>query len=115
MAGSFDMTVFFGRLAKDPERISSPVGGRSASYVRFEVVINKLAKDEKYGWQRTSDFFWVHCYDRLSEIAEKYLYRGCVVAVVGGLTRVKNDVIIQARDIQLIGDCLVCRDQRRAS
>ena len=116
MAGSMDIVIIMARLSKPPERVKSPING-VGSYVRFQVASNYSRKDDFGDWIPVSEFYWVHCYDRLAEIAESFLYTGCVVGIIGGFRRKRSgndgDVIINARDIQLIGDCLNCKPKRQ--
>lgn len=100
MSGYCNVTVV-GNLGKDPEIRSTPSGKKIASF--------SLAVDQGYGDNKKTE--WINCivWEKLAELAEKYLKKGKTVALSGtlqtsswedktsGQKRYKTEVV--ARDI----------------
>lgn len=93
--------VVVGNLGKDPEIRSTPSGKKIASF--------SLAVDQGYGDSKKTE--WINCiaWEKLAELAEKYLKKGKTIALSGtlqtsswedkasGQKRYKTEVV--ARDI----------------
>lgn len=100
MSGYCNVTVV-GNLGKDPEIRSTPGGKKVASF--------SVAVDQGYGDSKRTE--WVNCiaWEKLAELAEKYLKKGKTVALSGtlqtsswedktsGQKRYKTEIV--ARDI----------------
>ncbi len=73
-----NQTVLMGNLGADPEIFYSSEGDPVAS---FSLAFHSTKK--KTGWIK------VVCFNRLAEVAEKYLHKGARIAIVGTLDQQK--------------------------
>lgn len=100
MSGYCNVTVV-GNLGKDPEIRATSSGKKVASF--------SVAVDQGYGDSKKTEWVNVICWEKLAELAEKYLKKGKTIALSGtlqtsswddkttGQKRYKTEVV--ARDI----------------
>ena len=93
--------VVVGNLGKDPEIRSTSGGTKVATF--------SVAVDQGFGDKKKTEWINILCFDKLAELAEKYLRKGKTIALSGtlqtsswpdkqtGATRYKTEIL--ARDI----------------
>ncbi len=92
-----NQTVLTGNLGADPEVFYSSEGNPVAS---FDLAFRSSKK--KTGWIK------VTCFQRLAEVAEKYLHKGARIGIVGTLDQQKweTDEGVTRSSFQLIANSL---------
>lgn len=100
MAGYINVTVV-GTLGRDPEIRATPSGKKIATF--------SVAVDQGYGENKTTEWVNLQCWDKLADLAEKFLKKGKTIAASGtlktsswddkqtGVKRYKTEIV--ARDI----------------
>jgi single-strand DNA-binding protein len=97
--------ILIGRLTKDPETRSTSTGKKVSS---FSIAISE-GKDAS--GQEITQFFDISCWDKLSEITEKYIKKGMRVAIVGSLKNQswagsdgtqRKSTVITARELEIL-------------
>ena len=100
MSGYINVTVV-GTLGRDPEIRAIPSGKKIATF--------SVAVDQGYGDSKTTEWVNIQCWEKLAELAEKFLKKGKTIAASGtlktsswddkqtGQKRYKTEVV--ARDI----------------
>jgi single-strand DNA-binding protein len=113
MSGYINVTVI-GTLGKDPELRSTGSGKRVASF--------SVAVDQGYGENKKTEWVNIIAWEKLAELAEKYLKKGKTIAVSGtlqtsswedkatGQKRYKTEVV--ARDITFMDSGSGSRQER---
>jgi single-strand DNA-binding protein len=82
MAKSVNKVILIGNLGKDPE-LKHTSGGTAVAELALATSSNSKDKDGK--WQERTEWHRIVLWDRLAEIAEKYLTKGRSVYVEGRL------------------------------
>ncbi len=92
-----NQTILTGNLGADPEVFYSSEGNPVAS---FDLAFRSSKK--KTGWIK------VTCFQRLAEVAEKYLHKGARIGIVGTLDQQKweTDEGVTRSSFQLIANSL---------
>jgi len=97
--------ILIGRLTKDPETRSTTTGKKVSN---FSIA---LSDGKDASGQEITQFFDISCWEKLSEITEKYIKKGMRVAVVGSLKNQSFDgsdgtkrtkTVITARELEIL-------------
>lgn len=94
--------TIIGRACRDAEQRTTSTGKTVAS---FTVAVDRRGKDAG------ADFFRVTCWDKLSDIAARYITKGKQIAVIGSVSVSEYDskgekrfsLDVTAQDIELLG------------
>lgn len=70
-----------GRLTKDPEVRRATAG---TAVARYTLAVDRRFKDEN--GERTADFINISAFGKSAEFAEKYLFRGTKISLVGRIS-----------------------------
>ena len=76
MAKSLNQVILMGRLTRDPEERTTPSG---KTIVSFSLAVDRFGQDGE------ADFFNINAWEKLGELAKKYLSKGRRVLVQGRL------------------------------
>jgi single-strand DNA-binding protein len=82
MAKSVNKVILIGNLGKDPEVKRTSSGTAVAD---FSMATSSNSKDKDGKWQERTEWHRVVLWDRLAEVAEKYLKKGRSVYIEGRL------------------------------
>lgn len=76
MARSINQVILLGRLTRDPEQRTTPLG---RTVVSFSIAVDRAGQDDQ------ADFFDVTAWEKLGELVMQYLSKGRRVLVQGRL------------------------------
>ncbi len=82
MARSLNRVMLIGNLGRDPEVRKTPQGH---SVTNISIATSRRYKDNSGEWRETTEWHRIVLWDRLAEIAEKYLNKGSQVYIEGRL------------------------------
>ena len=101
---NLNKVMLIGRLVRDPEKKTTPMGHAVCS---FSIATTRIWKDQSGQKQEKTEFHNIVLWRRLAEIASQYLFKGSLVYIEGRLeTRNWEKDGVKHYRTEIIGDVM---------